>query len=112
MRVLMGVVVVAIVGGVLVGQAAGGDQVKASPAAKAAADKVVTGQDRGFTNDKLYLKLDDGKEITLIVDIPGDKDRKWQNDYKMNSRVTVTYHAGADGRLVATSIKQADAKGK
>jgi hypothetical protein len=29
-------------------------------------DTVVTGQHRGFTNNKLYLKLDDGTELTLI----------------------------------------------
>src|SRR5262245_12024123 len=111
MRVMTGVAVLAFVGTVLVGQAPAGDQAKASAAPKAA-DKVVTGQHRGFTNDKLYLKLDDEKEITLIVDIPGDKDRKWQKDFQVNSRITVTYHAGADGRLVATSIKQAEEKGK
>ena len=77
-----------------------------------ATDKVVTGTHRGYTNDKLYLRLDDDKEITLIVAIPGDKDAKWQKDFAINQRITVTYHANADGKLVATSIKPADAKSK
>src|SRR5690242_14354301 len=83
------------------------DPAKALSEKASDSDIVVTAQDRGFTNDKLYLRLDDDKEITLIVDIPGDKDRKWQKDYAMNSRVTVTYHKNAEGKLVATSIKAA-----
>ena len=113
MRVLGGLAAAALVMGVLVGQARAADQGKPAAGSKAvAAQTVVTGQNRGYTNDKLYLRLDDEKEITLIVDIPGDKDRKWQNEYKMNSRITVTYHPGPDGRLIATSIKQADGPGK
>jgi hypothetical protein len=73
-----------------------------------ASDTVVTGQHRGFTNNKLYLKLDDGTELTLIVDIPGDKDEKWHKDFKTLSRIAVTYHKNAEGKLVATSIKKAD----
>jgi hypothetical protein len=73
-----------------------------------ASDIVVTGQHRGFTNNKFYLKLDDGTELTLIVDIPGDKDEKWHKDFETLSRITVTYHKNADGKLVATSIKKAD----
>ena len=73
-----------------------------------AADTVVTGQHRGFTNDKLYLKLDDETELTLLVDIPGDKDQKWHKDFETLSRVTVTYHKNADGKLVATAITKAD----
>lgn len=73
-----------------------------------ASDTVVTGQHRGFTNNKLYLKLDDGTELTVIVDIPGDKDEKWHNDFETLSRVTVTYHKTPEGKLVATSIKKAD----
>jgi hypothetical protein len=33
----------------------------------------VTGQHRGFTNEKLFLKLDDGKEMTFVVDIPATR---------------------------------------
>jgi hypothetical protein len=73
-----------------------------------ASDTVVTGQHRGFTNNKLYLKLDDGTELTLIVNIPGDTDEKWHKDFETLSRITVTYHKNAEGKLVATSIKKAD----
>jgi hypothetical protein len=85
------------------------DQGKSEPQKASSGDTVVTGQHRGFTNDELYLRLDDGKEIKLIVAIPGDKDSKWQDAYQMNSRITVTYHKNGDGKLVATEIKKAGA---
>jgi hypothetical protein len=76
-------------------------------AAKDAKETTATGQHRGFTNDKLYFLPDGGKEITLKVEIPGDKDWKWHKAFETLSRVTVTYHADADGKLVATAIKKA-----
>jgi hypothetical protein len=111
MRALRAMLVAFSVSGAAVGLAIA-DQSKPATEKAAAVDTVVTGQHRGFTNDKLYLRLDDDKEITLLVDIPGDKDRQWQKDFQMNSRVTVTYHQNADGKLVATSIKAAAFKGK
>jgi hypothetical protein len=66
-----------------------------------------TGQHRGYTNDKLHFLPDGGKELTLKVQIPGDKERKWHKEHEALSRVTVTYHKAADGSLVATSIKKA-----
>jgi hypothetical protein len=45
---------------------------------------------RDFTNEKLFLKLDDGKQMTFFVDIAGDKERKWQKDFATLSRITVT----------------------
>jgi hypothetical protein len=49
-----------------------------APTAAAATQTVeVTGEHRGVTNEKLFLKLDDGKEMTFVVDIPGDKERQW-----------------------------------
>jgi len=111
MRALRIVLLALSVGGALVGLSIA-DQGKPAGEKAAVKDTVVTGQHRGFTNDKLYLRLDDDKEITLVVDIPGDKDRKWQKDFEMNSRVTVTYHPNAEGKLVATSIKAAAAKAK
>jgi hypothetical protein len=73
----------------------------------------VTGQHRGFTNEKLFLKLDDGNEMTFVVDIPGDKERKWQKDFATLSRITVTYVTGAPaGPPIATSLKIAAGDGK
>ena len=82
-------------------------QAKPTAAQKAAEGTVATGQHRGYTNDKLYFLPDGGKELTLKVEIPGDKDQKWHKEYETMSRVSVTYHKGADGSLVATSIKKA-----
>jgi hypothetical protein len=77
-----------------------------SPAAAGTQTMELTGQHRGFTNEKLFLKLDDGKEMTFVVDIPGDKERKWQKDFATLSRITVTYVTGAPGRPpIATSLK-------
>jgi len=73
----------------------------------------ITGEHRGFTNEKLFLKLDDGKEIAFVVDIPGDKERKWQKDFATLSRITVTYVTGAPGGPpIATSLKIAGGDGK
>lgn len=110
MRVLRTMLVAVSIGGALAGVSFA-DQGKPASEKASAADTVVTGQHRGFTNDKLYLRLDDDKEITLLVAIPGDKDRKWQKDFEVNSRVTVAYHKDPAGKLVATSIKAAT-KGK
>lgn len=84
---------------------------KATAASNASAKALeVTGQQRGFTNNGLYLKLDDGKEMTFLVDIPGDKDQKWQKDFATLSRITVTYHTRAGGPLpIATVLKKAPA---
>jgi len=84
-----------------------------SSAAAGAQTMEVTGQHRGFTNEKLFLKLDDGKEMTFVVDIPGDKQRKWQKDFATLSRITVTYVTGVPGGPpIATSLKIAAGDGK
>jgi hypothetical protein len=86
-----------------------------TPSSTAAATQTteVTGQHRGFTNETLFLKLDDGKEMTFVVDIPGDKERKWQKDFATLSRITVIYVPGAPGRTpIATSLKKAAEDGK
>jgi hypothetical protein len=70
-----------------------------------------TGQHRGYTNDRLFLKLDDGKEMTFLVKIPGDKDWKWHKDFETLSRITVTYHQESGQDLpVATAIRPAASK--
>ena len=89
--------------------------VLAFAAALAAADKpkemTVTGQHRGYTNDQLFLKLDDEKEMTFLVRIPGDKDEKWHKDFETLSRITVTYHEEKGQKHpIATAIKSAPAK--
>jgi hypothetical protein len=77
----------------------------ATPAAKSLD---VIGQHRRFTNDKLYLRLDNGKEMTFLVAISGDKDWKWHKDFETLSRITVTYHQGpGDALPVATAIGKA-----
>ena len=80
------------------------------PAPAAAKDTVVTGQHNGYTNDKLFLKTGDGKELKLLVEIEGDKDRKWHDQFPILSRIAVTYHTKSDGTLVATAIKLVSAK--
>ncbi|HKD11524.1 MAG TPA: hypothetical protein VKE50_05585 [Thermoanaerobaculia bacterium] len=76
-----------------------------------AGGKEATGQHRGYTNDRLFLRLDDGKEMTFLVKIPGDKDWKWHKDFETLSRITVTYHAESGQDLpVATAIRAAAAK--
>ena len=90
-------------------------QFKASSKAPATPAKslTATGQHRGYTNDQLFLRLDDGKEMTFIVQIPGDKDWAWHNQFKTLSRITVTYHEGTDKKqLIATAIEQAKAPAK
>ena len=82
-------------------------QGKPAAAQKEAAGTVATGVHRGYTNDKLYFLPDGGKEMTLKVAIPGDKEEKWHKDFATLSRITVTYNKAADGTLVATSIKKA-----
>ncbi len=106
MRALVGMAVgVALLAGA--GATAAGPTTQAAGARQAVKETVVTGQHRGHTNDKLHLKLDDGKEMTFLVEIPGDKDRKWQKDYETLSRISVTYHQRADGTFVATALKSA-----
>jgi hypothetical protein len=84
------------------------DQGTSAPQQTSSSEAVATGQYRGFTNDELYLRLDDGKEIKLIVAIPGDKDQKWQHAFQMNSRIMVLYHQNGDGKLVATDMTQTE----
>jgi len=84
-----------------------------APPLNAAQTTEVTGQPRGFTNEKLFLLPDDGKEMTFVVDIAGDKERKWQKEFVTGSRITVTYILGAPGAPpIATSIRKAAAAGK
>ena len=81
----------------------------AGPCVGHAADAEATGQHRGYTNDKLFLRLDDDKELTFIVRIPGDRDEKWQHDYATLSRITITYHDEAGAKYpIITAIKAAD----
>src|SRR5215468_4639920 len=83
-------------------------QGKPAAAQKDAKETVATGQHRGYSNDKLFFRPDGAeKELTLKVEIPGDKDWKWHKEYDTLSRVTVTYHPAADGSLVASAIKKA-----
>src|SRR5450755_71027 len=86
----------------------------APPMAAAVAQTAqVTGQHRGYTNEKLFLRLDDGKEMTFVVAIPDDTERKWPKDFATLSRITVTYVPGAAGGLpVATALKNAAEGGK
>jgi len=73
----------------------------------------VTGQHRGFSNEKLFLRPDDGKELTFVVAIPGDANRQWQKDFAVLSRITVTYRAGAPGAPpIVTAIRRAVDTGK
>lgn len=81
--------------------------------APAVTSKQVTGQHRGYSIDKLFFRLDDGKDITFFVAIPGDKqvgqkDVKWHGQFEMMSRITITYHQGpTDEFPVVTAIKNA-----
>ena len=78
------------------------------PATAPAKSLMATGQHRGYTNDELFLRLDDGKEMTFLVQIPGDKDGKWHDQFKTLSRITVTYHEEPGKKhLIATAIEQA-----
>lgn len=77
--------------------------------AKADEVKQITGQHRGYTNEKLFFRADDGTKMTFVVEIPGDKERKWHDQFKTLSRITVTYRPGAEGKLpVATALKSAE----
>jgi hypothetical protein len=62
----------------------------AQTAAAATQTVEVTGEHRGVTNENLILELDDGEEMTFVVDIPGDKERKWHKDFATRSRITIT----------------------
>jgi hypothetical protein len=79
----------------------------AGDSATAAKNLTVTGQHRGFTNKELYLRLDNDKEMTFIVEIPGDKAEAWHDQYKTLSRITVTYHEVPGKKPVATAIAKA-----
>jgi hypothetical protein len=82
----------------------------AGPYIAQAADVEVTGQHRGYTSHQLFLRLDDDKEMTFTVRIPGDTADHWQQDFKTLSRITVTYHEEAGAKYpVATAIKTAAA---
>lgn len=84
-----------------------GNQASTSGALAANAMEI-TGQHRGFTNEKIFLRQDDGKELTFVVAIPGDTERKWQKEFATLSRITVTYVPGPAGGLpTATAIRRA-----
>ena len=60
---------------------------------------------------QLFLKLDNDKEMTFLVRIPGDTDAKWHKDFEVTSRISVTYHKEPGQKYpVATAIKSAPAK--
>ena len=73
----------------------------------AAKNLTVTGKHRGYTNKEIYLQPDSGKEMTFIVEIPGDKDEAWHKQYDTGSRITVTYHEVPGKKPVATAIAKA-----
>ena len=69
-------------------------------------DREITGEHRGYTNDRLFVRVSDEKEMTFVVRIPGDQEEKWHTDFKTLSRITVTYHQGPGDKLpVATAIR-------
>lgn len=103
-RGAMAIAVLAATGVMVQGETVAQDKPSARTEAKGV---MATGQHRGHTNDKLHFLPDDGRELTLKVEIPGDKSRKWHKDHEALSRVTVTYHKAPDGGLVATSIRKA-----
>ena len=73
----------------------------------------VTGQHRGYTNSELFLKLDNDKEMTFLVQIPNDKEEAWHSQFKTLSRIVVTYHeVPGKKQLIATAIAKADAPSK
>jgi len=83
--------------------------VAGAPSDRPAADQQVTGEHRGYTNEKLFVRVADDKEMTFVVRIPGDKDEKWHKDFQVKSRITVTYHQGPDDKLpIATAIRTAN----
>ncbi len=74
----------------------------------ASGDLEITGQHRGYTNDRLFLRVSDEKEMSFVVKIPGDEGAKWHTDFETLSRITVTYHQGPGDKLpVATAIRPA-----
>ena len=90
-------------------------QPKATPNASATSAKAitVTGQHRGFTNSELYLKLDNDKEMTFLVQIANDKDEAWHKQFKTLSRIAVTYHEVPGTKFpVATAIAKAEDSAK
>jgi hypothetical protein len=94
--------------GVLEGKQERHDVSPSASAAPAVTSKEVTGQYRGYGNDKLFFRLDDGKDMKFFVAIPGDKDWKWHDQFEGLSRITVTYHQGpTDEFPVATAIRNA-----
>jgi hypothetical protein len=40
------------------------------------------GQHRGFTNETHFLKLDDGKEMIFVVDLPADRGTKMAEGFR------------------------------
>ncbi len=86
---------------------------EAAPPARSKGDLSVTGTHRGYTNDELYVRLGDDRELTFLVRIPGDRDAKWHDAFQVNERITVTYHREEkEKRPVATAIRKADGKEK
>jgi hypothetical protein len=78
------------------------------PSIAAAPAVQVTGEHRGYTNEELFLRLDDEKEMTFLVRIPGDAGAKWHHQFEILSRITVTYHQEAGEKLpIATAIRTA-----
>jgi hypothetical protein len=103
---------IVIVAGILaVGTLLGGRARAATPPAgapSASGDLEITGEHRGYTNDQLFLRISDEKEMTFVVRIPGDQEEKWHTDFKTLSRITVTYHQKPGDKLpVATAIRPA-----
>ena len=71
-------------------------------------DVEVTGQHRGYTNHELFVRLDNDKEMTFTVRIPGDTSDQWHDQFQTLSRITVTYHeAPGEKHPIATAIKPA-----
>jgi hypothetical protein len=68
----------------------------------------MTGEHRGYTNNELYVRGDDDKELTFLVSIPGDPEANWHKQFAMFSRITVTYHHDAgEKRPIVTAIRAA-----
>jgi hypothetical protein len=110
-RILKPIVLVASIA--LLAVSALAQQPKAASKAPAASvqNLTITGKHRGYTNKDLYLLPDNGKEMTFIVQIPGDTDEAWHKQFEMSSRITVTYHqVPGNAKPVATAIAKAEAK--
>ncbi|HEX7254256.1 MAG TPA: hypothetical protein VF376_15355 [Thermoanaerobaculia bacterium] len=92
----------------IVAAAAPREFVASSATPSAAQDQEITGEHRGYTNDHLFLRVSDDKEMTFVVRISGDTEEKWHEDFQPRSRITVTYHQGLDDKLpVATALRAA-----